>query len=84
MSDRKKFLRFQCLPDDTKLSLEDVASLAAMPIEALRTVYHRGLAESTKKSKGADGATRMFAFANKNKKVYFLSDNDIREHYGLK
>jgi hypothetical protein len=36
-----------------------------------------------KMSKEQWSAARVYAFANKSKKVYYGSDNDIRLHYGL-
>lgn len=36
-----------------------------------------------KMSKEQWGAARVYAFANKTKKVYYGADDDIRQHYGL-
>jgi hypothetical protein len=104
-TNRIKFLNSIGLPDNVSLSIEDIATLAGMPIEALRLVYNRGIGawksnpesvrlkttfgkvpSAPRKSKiGKEqwGMGRVFAFVMKTPKVYYGSDNDIREKFGL-
>ena len=41
-TNRSKFLNFFDLPKDTNLSLEEIAELSQIPVEALQEVYNRG------------------------------------------
>ena len=104
-TNRVKFLKNVGLPDNVSLSIEDIATLAGMPIEALQLVYNRGISawkgnpesvrlkttfgkvpsapRKSKISKEHWGYGRIYAFVMKTPKVYYGSDNDIREKYGL-
>jgi hypothetical protein len=42
-TNRKKFLKLHGLPEDTHLSLNQIAILSGMPEEALHIVYNRGI-----------------------------------------
>lgn len=42
-TNKKKFLKLHGLPETTSLSMEDIATLADMPIEALEIVRNRGV-----------------------------------------
>jgi hypothetical protein len=104
LTNKKQFLKKHSLPEDTSLSLEDMSNLSGMPVEALQTVYNRGVGawkqnpgsvrlmdgsknpsapRSRKMSKEQWGASRVYAFLMKTKKVYYGADDDVREHYGL-
>jgi hypothetical protein len=43
MTNRKKFFALHGIPESSSLSMEDVATLADMPIDALQEVYNRGI-----------------------------------------
>lgn len=104
-TNRVKFLKQYGLPEDTTLSLNDIASLSGIPHEALQAVFNRGIGAwkgnpesvrlqfSFEKKKNAPRQSRLgkeqwafarvYAFVMKTKKVYYGSDNDIREYYKL-
>jgi hypothetical protein len=42
-TNKKKFLKLHGLPDDTSLSLSDIATLSGFPLDALQLVYNRGI-----------------------------------------
>lgn len=42
-TNRTKFLNIFGLPKDTSLSLEDIAELSQIPLDALQEVYNRGI-----------------------------------------
>lgn len=42
-TNRSKFLKLFDLPKDTSLSLEEIAELSQIPVEALQEVYNRGI-----------------------------------------
>ena len=42
-TNRESFLKFFDLPKDTSLSLEQIAELSNIPVEALQEVYNRGV-----------------------------------------
>jgi hypothetical protein len=104
-TNRVQFLKRFGLPDDTSLSLNDIASLSGMPHEALQASYNRGIGawktsptsvrvkssfdkvekapRTSRIGKEQWAMARVYAFVQKTKKVYYGSDNDIREHYKL-
>jgi hypothetical protein len=42
-TNRKKFFKLHGIPEESSISMEDVATLADMPIQALQEVYNRGI-----------------------------------------
>jgi hypothetical protein len=104
-TNRIKFLKKHGLPEDTSLSIEDISTLADMPVLALQIVYNRGVGawkenpqsvrlkttfgklpsapRQSKIGKEQWGFGRIYAFVMKTPKVYYGSDNDVREHFGL-
>ena len=42
-TNKEAFLRLMDLPKDTSLSLEEIAELSNIPVEALQEVYNRGV-----------------------------------------
>lgn len=104
-TNRKQFLSKVGLPETTSLSINDISTLSGMPVDALQSVYDRGIGawktnpesvrvqfsfhkdkkapRQSRLSKEQWGLARVYAFVNKSKKVYYGSDNDIREKYNL-
>jgi hypothetical protein len=104
-TNRVQFLKKYGLPEDTSLSLNDIASLTGIPHEALQNVFNRGIGawktsptsvrvkssfdkvakapRTSRIGKEQWSFARVYAFVMKTKKVYYGSDNDIREHYKL-
>lgn len=107
LTNRQKFLRLYGLPDDTTLSLEDIAQLSGIPTQALQLVWNRAIGawkqnissvrlqdgsknpdtvkypRKTRMSKEQWSYGRLYAFVMKSPKVYYGSDNDVREAFGL-
>jgi hypothetical protein len=105
VSNKKQFLAKHNLPEKSMLSLEDISNLSGIPMDALQSVYNRGVGawksnpesvrlystgekvpdapRKLKMSKEQWAGARVYAFANKTKKVYYGADNDIREHHNL-
>lgn len=106
LTNREQFLKKHKLPMDTSLSLLEISELSKMPLDALQSVFNRGIGAhrtsglsvrmkdtfeknvdapmSMKLSKEQWAYARVYAFVMKTPKVYYGSDNDIRETYGLK
>lgn len=87
------FKRKHDIPSRESLSLKEIAKLSKMPLGALTEVKKRGYAafstnpSSVRKSVSTPeqwSFGRVYAFVQKTKKVYYGSDNDIREKYNLK
>lgn len=80
------------IPVSQGLSIKEIAKLSKMPIKALTEVKKRGYAafstNPTSVRKSVSSAEqwsfgRLYAFVMKTKKVFYGSDNDIREKYKL-
>jgi len=106
LTNREQFLKKHKLPMDTSLSLLEISQLSKIPIQALQSVFNRGIGAystsplsvrmkgtfekgidapmSMKLSKEQWAYARVYAFVMKTPKVYYGSDNDIRESYGFK
>lgn len=78
---RQRFLSLMGLPKDTSLSLDEIAELANMPLEALQDVYNRGV--GAWKTNIASVRLKKDFSKNPNTRAYPRSARLSKEQWGM-